>query len=152
MGEPSRHTTCRRCYRRLSQVTDNRGQHAGWLHPGGHADHPPDPAPEADAGPSTTLCDFCNEPQPAWSYPCIPWVDHSTTPANASDDAWLACTGCAALIDADAYQQLAARSAANICRRNGLPATARPAVQQHITHIQLQFRSMRAGPPQPTTR
>ncbi len=63
---------------------------------------------------SPTVCDFCSDPDPLWSYPCPDFplfsfgvVGKSTiTPGYDSVGPWLACASCSFFIDADMWTEL----------------------------------------------
>jgi hypothetical protein len=68
------------------------------------------------------ICDFCSAPNPQWAYPATdaPLPD----PLGVSIGSWCACDQCAALIEANAPAQLAARSAETYSRVYGTPIPA----------------------------
>ncbi len=64
---------CRRCRRALNTRTSALGEvtfhHAAELR-GQACDHQPDPVPLAELPDAVMVCDFCNAPNPQWTYVC----------------------------------------------------------------------------------
>jgi hypothetical protein len=69
-------------------------------------------------------CDFCDAPDPQWSYDASPIViDFGVGPMHRDDGRWAACTACADLIDANDRDGLLVR-AYQAWRKQGMPQSA----------------------------
>lgn len=65
----------------------------------------------------TPACDFCLDTRVVWEYPCARFVIEELQ--FGSDDNWLACERCAALIEEVDFERLAARSIRSWNLRHG---------------------------------
>lgn len=86
------------------------------------------------------ICDFCSEPNVAWSYPARNFIGLAVANVMAeSIGAWAACPECHALIEAGDREGLAQRSAALLIVKQPEFALVRDDVLAQLSGLHSQF-------------
>ena len=96
------------------------------------------------------ICDFCPEPNPAWSYPADNFIGHAVGGIVAeSIGAWAACEVCHELIAADNRTGLTGRSVSTLLAKQPDLDFARTEVAGELRELHARFFLNRAGDPVP---
>ncbi len=99
------------------------------------------------------ICDFCSEPNPAWSYPAHNFIGHAAGGLVAeSIGAWAACGTCHELIAADNREGLTGRSVSTLLAKQPDLDVARVEVTAELQELHANFFLHRAGDPMPILR
>ncbi len=99
------------------------------------------------------ICDFCSEPNPAWSYPARNFISHAAGGLVAeSIGAWAACETCHELIAADNRAGLTERSVSTLLAKQPDLDVARIGVTAELRELHAKFFLNRAGNPTPILR
>jgi hypothetical protein len=148
MSAPQGHAYCSVCKHPLDWY-EAEGAPGRWVHPLPvhlEAKHEPVVVETEHYDPEVIgHCDFCNEIDPRFEYPCRDFelgrlsspvtLGGMTLDAQLSDGAWAACDECARLIDASDVEGLARRSARN------MP----PGIEQYLVALYERFMLFRTG-------
>jgi hypothetical protein len=137
---------CSQPLNRVLPMADN-GSFTGeaqYRHRPGEYDHEPQPQPAAEhfAEGLDMVCEFCNGPDPVWSYFAPGITMHALDDADemfpVSDygDRWAACTECANLIEHDNRPRLLDRS---------IPSGVEPEVRALVEGLHTAFFLARRG-------
>lgn len=92
-----------------------------------------------EEGITPPVCDFCMDTRVRWEYPCATFVHGSF----GSDDSWLTCDRCSALVEADERVMLCERSLES-WRLRGMIVV--PAMRTELLAMQAGFFELRRGP------
>ena len=99
------------------------------------------------------ICDFCSEPNPAWSYPADNFIGHAVGGIVAeSIGAWAACEVCHELIAADNRAGLTKRSVSTLLAKQPALDVARIEVTGELRELHAKFFLHRVGDPMPILR
>lgn len=96
-------------------------------------------------------CDFCSEPNPAWKYPAMSFVDFEMCGiASESVGDWAACDACHELIESGDMDGLANRSIAlMVCSAPPELTEAAPQLRAMLIELHRKFSDARVGPVEP---
>jgi hypothetical protein len=124
---------CAVCGRVLERISNDEGEHVGWVHPytmrigslGEMEDHQPVPVPATDLPFPDTRCDFCYAINPQWILPANDFVNVDGIrdlsmpgqPEVASAGDWAACDECADLLKIGMWSGLVKRAIGSYERR-----------------------------------
>ena len=96
----------------------------------------------------TYICDFCSEPNVAWSYPARNFVGLAVgNVVSESVGAWAACPACHALIEAGDRAGLADRSAALLIDKQPEFAAVREDILAQLSGLHAKFFDARTSGP-----
>lgn len=117
----------------------------GYATTDGLPDHDPVPVVlEANASPRAGFCDFCNTPDPVWSFPASPFkMDISSTLGWGSVDNWAACQDCKEDVEAGRWETIEKR----YFTHKAVPRQFRSILRNEVRGLHRQFRLHRLGPP-----
>lgn len=95
------------------------------------------------------MCDFCTGRPVCWSYPCqsyeVPWSPVENVKMSSTED-WAACHACHTLIQLDAWEELAQRSASVNIALNPNEHSPQERLQL-MRSLHAEFRKNRLGTP-----
>lgn len=89
-------------------------------------------------------CDFCSKPDPTWCYPATSFMTEFGD--GISENEWLACADCHALIEKDDRAGLAERGLQNPALAEAVLVETREVVLELVTNFHGQFFEHRTGP------
>jgi len=149
MSELPPSPVCAVC-RRLLWLTPVGGGAFAAMH-GSPEDHAPVPRSQAELTP-LLVCDFCEQPGIAWSYPCAEFTLPSPDPQYmgfGTDDDWAACGPCHDLIEAGDRRGLLDRAMRRWYRR--VPKARWGEMRSELAVKLGGFDQHRRGDPEPFT-
>lgn len=139
---------CTICDRRLNRVRAPNGRVIGYQHAITPPDlHEPDPVAEADTGQAQLVCDFCNNLDPVWEYPCAAFRPTAMSNISQSISSWMACETCAEMVEHERWGRLIARVIATFEENQGsFDQSLRHSVISRLQSTYQQFSENRQGP------
>ena len=95
---------------------------------------------------STSICDFCSEPNVAWQYPAQSFVAYAVAGVvGQSVGDWAACWICHGLIEASDYSELLERSLRTLLEKNPDMRPAEAELRDQISDFHRMFLSHQTG-------
>ena len=99
---------------------------------------------------STSICDFCSEPNVIWRYPAQNFVAYAVAGiVGQSVGDWAACTVCHALIEDGDRDGLLERSLSRLLEKNPEMRPDEADVREHLGLIHAMFFGHQSGRPLP---
>ncbi len=99
---------------------------------------------------STSMCDFCSEPNVVWRYPAQNFIAYATPGiVGQSVGDWAACDLCHAFIERGDQHALLERSLGRLLEKHPDMRAAETEIREHLGMIHRMFFEHQAGAPLP---
>jgi hypothetical protein len=99
---------------------------------------------------STSICDFCSEPNVVWQYPAQNFIAYATPGVvGQSIGDWAACVTCHLFIERGDHNALLERSVSRLLEKNPDMRADEAEVREHLRMIHRMFFDHQAGAPLP---
>jgi hypothetical protein len=99
---------------------------------------------------STSICDFCSEPNVVWRYPAQNFIAYATPGiVGQSVGDWAACVACHAFIERDDHNALLQRSLSRLLEKHPDMRADEAEVRELLGMIHRTFFEHQAGAPVP---